>query len=170
MGRRSGPRRYPGLLGRRSSRLDGGHAFRSWPSRCQGSDRSAELSARLHGLAISGDHVARPLRPRRLAQQSARQESRSAIGRKFVQREASDQRYAADVSRAHLGRYRRPSRKQHPLLFSSLQKQGCPPNCTIFEKGKHGLGLGPRDLDFSNWPERCLAWMKTHNILPSNKK
>jgi hypothetical protein len=31
----------------------------------------------------------------------------------------------------------------------------------IFEKGRHGLGLGPKGDPFSAWPGMCAAWLKS---------
>lgn len=35
----------------------------------------------------------------------------------------------------------------------------------LFEKGRHGLGLGVEDLPFKQWPDLFLAWLRTHGLL-----
>ncbi len=56
------------------------------------------------------------------------------------------------------------------LFYMALSKNKVPAEMHIYEKGKHGLGLGPRELPFSSWPDRCVAWMQSRNLLPTNKK
>lgn len=51
------------------------------------------------------------------------------------------------------------------LFYLALTKNKVPAEMHIFEKGRHGLGLGPRDLPYSAWPERCLTWLESRGIL-----
>lgn len=51
------------------------------------------------------------------------------------------------------------------LFYQALQKNKVPAELHIYDKGRHGLGLGPKDLPFSSWPERCQEWMRTQGVL-----
>ena len=51
------------------------------------------------------------------------------------------------------------------LFYQALRKAKVPAELHIFEKGRHGLGLGPKDLPFSSWPRDCAAWMNEREIL-----
>jgi acetyl esterase/lipase len=51
------------------------------------------------------------------------------------------------------------------LFYLALRKHKVPAELHVFEKGKHGLGLGPRDLPFSAWPELCRAWLGSRGLL-----
>jgi len=35
----------------------------------------------------------------------------------------------------------------------------------IYEQGRHGLGLGPKELPYASWPDRCVAWLQSRRIL-----
>ncbi len=50
-------------------------------------------------------------------------------------------------------------------LFLALKKAGVPSEFHIYESGRHGLGLGPKDNSFSDWPSRAEEWLKTRGIL-----
>jgi acetyl esterase/lipase len=50
-------------------------------------------------------------------------------------------------------------------FYLALHQHGVPAELHIFEKGRHGLGLGPRDLAFAHWPELCAAWLRTREII-----
>jgi acetyl esterase/lipase len=52
------------------------------------------------------------------------------------------------------------------LFYTALNKHKVPAELHIFEKGQHGLGLGPKDLPFSAWPNLCRSWLQTRKILP----
>ena len=54
------------------------------------------------------------------------------------------------------------------LFYLALTKNKVPAEMHIYEKGSHGLGLGPRDLPYASWPDRCIAWMQSRGLL--NKK
>jgi acetyl esterase/lipase len=54
------------------------------------------------------------------------------------------------------------------LFYLALSKHKVPAELHIYEKGRHGLGLGPRDLPYASWPDRCMAWMQSRGLL--NKK
>jgi acetyl esterase/lipase len=51
------------------------------------------------------------------------------------------------------------------LFYMALQKHKVPAEMHIYEKGRHGLGLGPADLPYSSWPDRCLAWLTNRGFL-----
>ncbi|MBI3408355.1 MAG: alpha/beta hydrolase [Planctomycetes bacterium] len=50
------------------------------------------------------------------------------------------------------------------LFYSALTKHRIPAELHLYEKGRHGLGLGPADLPFSSWPDRCLAWLRGRGV------
>jgi acetyl esterase/lipase len=57
------------------------------------------------------------------------------------------------------------------LFYEALRAAKVPAEMHIYEKGRHGLGLGPKDMAFSSWPERCAVWLKGRGILGSvNRK
>jgi acetyl esterase/lipase len=51
------------------------------------------------------------------------------------------------------------------LFYLALHNAGVPAELHVFQKGQHGLGLGPRQLPFSRWPGLCAAWMRQRQIL-----
>lgn len=51
------------------------------------------------------------------------------------------------------------------LFYLACRKHKVPVEMHIYEKGRHGLGLGPRELAFSSWPERCATWMRERGIM-----
>jgi acetyl esterase/lipase len=51
------------------------------------------------------------------------------------------------------------------LFYLALRKAGVPAELHVFENGRHGLGLGPKELAFSRWPGLCAAWFRTRQIL-----
>jgi acetyl esterase/lipase len=51
------------------------------------------------------------------------------------------------------------------LFYLALTKNKVPAEMHIYEKGRHGLGLGPRDLPYASWSERCLAWMQSRGLM-----
>jgi acetyl esterase/lipase len=51
------------------------------------------------------------------------------------------------------------------LFYLALQKARVPAELHIYDKGPHGLGLGPKDLPFSSWPGRCQAWLNSRGML-----
>lgn len=54
------------------------------------------------------------------------------------------------------------------LFYLALSKHRVPAEMHIYERGRHGLGLGPADLPYSSWPERCVAWLRSRGFLPKN--
>jgi acetyl esterase/lipase len=55
------------------------------------------------------------------------------------------------------------------LFYMALTRHKVPAELHIYEKGAHGLGLGPAGLAYSTWPERCAAWMRGRGILKDAK-
>jgi acetyl esterase/lipase len=51
------------------------------------------------------------------------------------------------------------------MFYRALQKARVPAELHIYEKGQHGLGLGPKNLPFSSWPDRCVAWLNSRGLL-----
>jgi acetyl esterase/lipase len=55
------------------------------------------------------------------------------------------------------------------LFYLALRKNNVPAELHIYEKGRHGLGLGEKSTPFASWPDRCIAWMKGRGFLDSRK-
>ncbi len=53
-------------------------------------------------------------------------------------------------------------------FYLALLEKGIPAELHIYEKGRHGLGLGSRGSAFSSWPERCEEWMEERGLLVGN--
>ncbi|MEW6238824.1 MAG: alpha/beta hydrolase [Candidatus Omnitrophota bacterium] len=51
------------------------------------------------------------------------------------------------------------------LFYLAMRKAGVSAEMHIFEKGKHGFGLGPNDPVLSQWPKLCIDWMKQRGML-----
>jgi len=51
------------------------------------------------------------------------------------------------------------------LFYLALRKAGVPAEMHIYEKGRHGFGLAPKDPILSTWPECCAAWMRCRRLL-----
>jgi acetyl esterase/lipase len=51
------------------------------------------------------------------------------------------------------------------LYYQACHKLRVPAELHVFQKGRHGLGLGPRGLPFSAWPQLCEAWLHNQNLL-----
>ncbi|MBM4070142.1 MAG: alpha/beta hydrolase [Planctomycetes bacterium] len=50
-------------------------------------------------------------------------------------------------------------------FYLALRKFNIPAELHVYEKGRHGLGLGPKNLPFSTWPARCQAWLDGRGFL-----
>ena len=50
-------------------------------------------------------------------------------------------------------------------FYLALHEKGVPVEMHIYEKGRHGLGLGSRGSAFSSWPERCEEWLGERGVL-----
>ncbi len=51
------------------------------------------------------------------------------------------------------------------LFYLACRKAGVPAELHIYEKGQHGLGLGPKDPALATWPKHCLTWLKGRGML-----
>jgi acetyl esterase/lipase len=51
------------------------------------------------------------------------------------------------------------------LFYLALRKAGVPAEMHIYERGRHGVGLGRLDFALSSWPERLAAWMHGRGLL-----
>lgn len=51
------------------------------------------------------------------------------------------------------------------LFYLALREAGVPAEMHIFEKGRHGFGLGGQDPVLSAWPKRCAGWLEMHGFL-----
>jgi acetyl esterase/lipase len=51
------------------------------------------------------------------------------------------------------------------LFYLALRKAGVPAELHVFEKGRHGLGLGPKEMPFSRWPQLCADWLRQRQII-----
>jgi acetyl esterase/lipase len=55
---------------------------------------------------------------------------------------------------------------ENSLIFAlALRKAKVPLELHIFEKGRHGLGLGGGDPAFAAWPGLCETWLKGQGFL-----
>jgi len=55
------------------------------------------------------------------------------------------------------------------LFYQALNKAKVPAELHIFEKGQHGLGLGPKHLPYHTWPVLCRSWLQSRGILPKEE-
>src|SRR5262249_51368467 len=54
---------------------------------------------------------------------------------------------------------------EHCILFYlALKKAKGPAELHIYEKGRHGLGLGSSDPVLSSWKERLADWLKARGL------
>lgn len=55
---------------------------------------------------------------------------------------------------------------QNALLFyGALVDKGVPAELHIFNKGRHGLGLGEKYSPFAEWPQLCMHWLRDQGLL-----
>jgi acetyl esterase/lipase len=50
-------------------------------------------------------------------------------------------------------------------LYLALRKNGIPVEMHVYEKGRHGLGLGGGDAAFATWPAHCIDWLRVRGLL-----
>jgi acetyl esterase/lipase len=50
-------------------------------------------------------------------------------------------------------------------FYLALQKAHVPAEIHIFEKGRHGLGLGPKGSAFAAWPRLCEEWLRGRRVI-----
>ncbi|MCS7044865.1 MAG: alpha/beta hydrolase [Gemmataceae bacterium] len=56
------------------------------------------------------------------------------------------------------------------LFYLALCKHKVPAELHIYEKGRHGLGLGDGTLPYASWPQRCAAWLHGRGLLDMPKQ
>ncbi|RCS44692.1 alpha/beta hydrolase [Bremerella cremea] len=54
-------------------------------------------------------------------------------------------------------------------FYMALKEKGVPAEMHIFEKGRHGIGLGKDVPGSAAWPDLCLAWLKTQGMVPADR-
>ncbi len=55
-------------------------------------------------------------------------------------------------------------------LYLAIHQHGIPVEMHIYEKGRHGLGLGGGDAAFATWPAHCIDWLRVRELLPASSK
>jgi len=50
-------------------------------------------------------------------------------------------------------------------LYLAIHHAGVPVEMHIYEKGRHGLGLGGGDAAFATWPGHFITWLKVRGLL-----
>lgn len=50
-------------------------------------------------------------------------------------------------------------------LYLALHHAGVPVEMHLYEKGRHGLGLGGGDAAFATWPAHLIDWLKVNGLL-----
>lgn len=50
------------------------------------------------------------------------------------------------------------------VFYLACLKNKVPAELHVYEKGRHGIGLGKDVPGTSNWPVECLAWLKNHGF------
>lgn len=71
---------------------------------------------------------------------------------------------------AHTSEDRAVPPQNSVAYYLALQRLSIPAEMHIYEKGRHGLGLGREDLPFKSWPQRCADWMRGRGYLGAVKK
>lgn len=56
------------------------------------------------------------------------------------------------------------------LFYQALRKKKVPAELHIYEKGRHGIGLGVGSGAVSAWPEQLAGWLKTRGLLAAAKR
>ncbi|MDR1485140.1 MAG: alpha/beta hydrolase [Planctomycetaceae bacterium] len=54
-------------------------------------------------------------------------------------------------------------------FYVALKRKGVPAEIHVFQKGRHGIGLGFKDQG-NEWTGLCETWLKGNNILPAPAK
>ena len=55
-------------------------------------------------------------------------------------------------------------------FYLALRKAKVPAEMHLYQKGRHGFGLGKTVGAASSWPLRCAEWMRTSGLLDKNSK
>jgi len=56
------------------------------------------------------------------------------------------------------------------MFYLALRKAGVPAELHIFEKGRHGVGLGADIPGTNRWPKCCEEWLRNRGLLPAPAK
>lgn len=51
------------------------------------------------------------------------------------------------------------------LFYLALRKAGVPAEMHIYQDGRHGLGLAPKQPAVVSWPDRCRDWLDVQGVL-----
>ncbi|PQO37252.1 alpha/beta hydrolase [Bremerella cremea] len=55
------------------------------------------------------------------------------------------------------------------VFYMALKEKGVPAEMHVFEKGRHGIGLGKNVPGSSAWPRLCVMWLKNQGMIPDKK-
>lgn len=53
------------------------------------------------------------------------------------------------------------------LYYLALRRAGVPAEMHIYQEGRHGVGLAPKDPVLSTWPARLKDWLAVRGIIPA---
>lgn len=53
------------------------------------------------------------------------------------------------------------------LYYLALRRAGVPAELHIYQEGRHGVGLAPKDPVLSTWPGRLKDWLMVRGIIPA---
>lgn len=51
------------------------------------------------------------------------------------------------------------------FYYLALRRVGVPAELHIYQEGRHGVGLAPKDPVLSSWPERLKDWLKVRGVV-----
>lgn len=63
--------------------------------------------------------------------------------------------------------------KNSLLFYEACVQSGVPAEMHLFEKGRHGLGMGGKrapNNSFSEWPSLCLDWLRGRGLIPPEQE
>ncbi len=52
-------------------------------------------------------------------------------------------------------------------FYAALRRSGVPAELHIYQRGRHGVGLGGDDPVLSTWPARLEDWLRLNDFLPA---
>jgi acetyl esterase/lipase len=88
---------------------------------------------------------------------------------KLVESLCNDKQVSSDTPPAFLAHTREDKAvvaANSEAFYDACKKANVAAELHLFDKGAHGLGLGPKILEFSQWPSRCERWLRTIKMLP----
>jgi acetyl esterase/lipase len=50
-------------------------------------------------------------------------------------------------------------------FYLALRRAKVPAELHVFERGKHGFGMGQNDPALGTWPRLCTEWLKSHDFV-----